>query len=507
MLDGVIASNARGIIQWANPAACEQFGYAENEMIGNNLTMLMPEPYASHHDEYLRNYQESRIPKVIGTGREVVGLRKNGQQFPMALSVTAFNLDGEEFYCGVVADLTEQKRQEEANRMLEQQLQLAHKMEALGQLAGGIAHDLNNLLTPIIGFAELSQLTEDIKPELNGNLEIILSAANRARDIVKQILTFCRKSEVPHQRIRVQTLIKDVESLLRAATPADIKLVIQNLIEDENATICGDSTQIYQVLMNLCCNATHAMDNSVGALTFRLSQQTSHPEAIANDQTIQQNPFLLIEVSDTGCGIPPEVLPRVFEPFFTTKPKNQGTGMGLAVCHGIVRTHGGTITIDSKPGQGTTVNVYLPLLPDGSDHSTEITAPPAILTGMGHIALVDDEPMILAFCQKSLSKLGYCTKAFVSANEALNYIATSPTTVDLLVSDVSMPEMSGNELAAKAKQLHPSLAIILMSGWCDEQTQLSIESSGIAEFVLKPVSFSTLSESVSRVMQKTKRND
>ncbi len=368
-------------------------------------------------------------------------------------------------------------------KQLETQLVQAQKMEAIGALAGGIAHDFNNILTGILGYSQMGLRQADPGSFLYKALEGINAAGLRARDLVRQILTFSRKSSESRQLLQIQPIIKEGLHLLRATIPSTV--TIRHKIDPNCGVIQANPVQIHQVLMNLCANASHAMEKTGGELLVTL-QETTLTEQLEKRLHLPAGRYLLLAVQDSGAGIAPEVLPRIFEPFFTTKGLGKGTGMGLSVVHGIIKECGGTITVESKEGVGTLFQVYLPLSP--SSEATVLTEPELFtpLTGSGRILFADDEEQIRFFVKTALEELGYRVQPAADGMEAWQIFTANPQDFDLVITDKTMPKINGLVLAEKIHAVRADLPIILCSG---DQTGIIPPmpgNVGIRKFLAKP---------------------
>ncbi len=389
----------------------------------------------------------------------------------------------------IATDITELKK-------LETELRQSHKMEAIGTLAGGIAHDFNNILSAVIGYTEMA-LDDHLPPESKArdNLENVLKAGSRARELVKQILAFSRQTQYEKQPIALTPVIKECLKLLQASLPANIE--IRNTFAAKDLRITGDPTHIHQVMMNLCTNAAYAMRNSGGILAVHLETVEIGPEQAEASQ-IKPGPYIELTVSDNGPGMPQSVLTQVFDPFFTTKPKEEGTGLGLSVVHGIVTDHQGMIDVDSRPGRGTTFHVYLPQLTDAKEDTYESDAP--LPMGSERILVIDDEPAVVATHKAFLEKLGYSVTTMTDSQKAIAYFAGDPMAVDLIVTDQTMPKLTGDKLALKALKIRPKMPVVLCTGFSHAIDEPQAKSLGIREFLYKPVLRKDLAHAVRRAL-------
>jgi signal transduction histidine kinase/CheY-like chemotaxis protein len=414
---------------------------------------------------------------------------------------TANALESLEFYSLLrnqnenLEKMVEERTQELAK--YERQLQQVLKIQAIGTLAGGIAHDFNNILFPIVGYTEL---TMDEVPEdsmAHNNLEEILKAANRAKDLVQQILTFSRQSGQERKPVNVQSVIVEALKLLRASIPASIDIL--HKIDDDCHPVMGDATQIHQVIINLCTNAYQAMQDKGGTLEVKLSEVD-----VAYDETVekigmQPGRHLQLLVIDEGCGMDAAVLDRIFEPYYTTKEQGKGTGLGLSVIHGIVKNHRGDITVTSSPGKGTTFKVYLPIIENG-DVTAEFEPTNEAAKGNEHILLIDVVEQIVSMEQQMLENLGYEVTARTDSTEALREFSEKPQNFDLVITDMTMPHITGDELAQKLLDIKPDIPVILCTGFNEDITEEKALAMGIQKFVMKPVIKNDLASTIRTVL-------
>ncbi len=395
-------------------------------------------------------------------------------------------------------DITEKVKTEKENRLLQEQVLHSQKMESIGTLAGGIAHDFNNILGIIMGFSELSLSFLNQQDKLESNLKKIISASERAKEMVQQILDFSRKSDLQMEELNLPLIISETRTFLRSSIPTSINLISD--IENNLGPILGNATQINQVLMNLCTNASHAMEKTgSGSIKIALKAETVSP-AENEDLNLQVGEYQKLTISDSGCGIDPEVMDRIFEPYFTTKPKDKGTGMGLAVVYGIVMSHGGKITVKSQLGIGTTFEIYLPALKQRRKTEAVLCETIDIIGNNEHILFVDDEAELSEIGGQMLEKLGYDPETSSNSTEALAKFRSSPESYDLIVTDMNMPNMNGIKLTREIHKIRPSIPVIICSGFNDSLKRTTIAEHGFSELVAKPFTEKTLGQSIKSVL-------
>jgi PAS domain S-box-containing protein len=404
--------------------------------------------------------------------------------------------NGKPSVLGSAMDITESKKAEENKLRLERQLRQAQKMEAIGTLAGGIAHDFNNILGAISGFTELSmeQIPDDNKAKKY--LKQVFTSSRRAADLVSQILTFGRQVEKENRALRVTPIVKEVVKLLRATLPTTIR--IEKSLKAEADVIFADATQIHQVIMNLCTNAGHAMQEKGGILGINLiTEQIKQGDA--NHNGLNPGQYLKLSVSDEGYGIEPAIIDKIFDPFFTTKKQGEGTGLGLSVVHGIVKQLNGDIAVESRAGQGTAFHIWLPTMQENYHEDTEDVAGDAV-KGQGRILFVDDEEMLLDISKDMLESLGYNVTTARNGIDALNLFKVCPYMYDLVITDQTMPEMTGMELAREIMKIRADMPVILCTGFSRTVNREQAMKAGVREFILKPIIRSRIAETIKRVL-------
>ena len=397
---------------------------------------------------------------------------------------------------GVVTDVTDRKQAELEREKFEAQLRQAHKLEAIGTLAGGIAHDFNNILAPIIGYSEMAMEDAPHNSPMRSDLEQVIKAAHRARELVRQILIFSRRSDdVDRVPMDLGTTVTEVLKLLRASIPSTIEIT-QDI---GKGMVLADPTQMHQVLLNLCTNASHALEDRgtlhVSLTEAELGERDNRSFAI---KVPRPGKYFKVSVSDTGCGMNAETMQRIFDPYFTTKEVGKGSGLGLAVVHGIVKRHEGALRIRSEPGRGSTFDVFIPGIEAKEDGWRGRTK--SRPGGKESILIVDDEEMLATLTGKILAQLGYVITTKTSALEALAAFRTSPDDFDLIITDYTMPQLTGTELAGRILEIRPDMPIILCTGHSERVTETTAEEMGIARFALKPLDRSQLAELVRSVL-------
>jgi PAS domain S-box-containing protein len=494
-VEGIFLSTPDGHYLDVNPALARMYGYASPEALMRSVGNIRKDIYV---DPTVRDQFKALIER---DGR-VAGLeyqirRKDGKVIWICEHARVVR-DGAgrvSHYEGTVQDITRRKEAEAARTELEAQLRQSQKLEALGTMAGGIAHDFNNILGAIHGFTEMSLDHVARENPARPYLEEVLTAAQRARELVRQILAFSRQSEVQRQPVQFGRLVKEALRLVHAGLPASIR--VKTRLGSGEDWALADPTQMHQLVVNLCTNAGHAMREQGGELHLTL-QAVRFGGDIAPPPGLKPGDYLHLEVRDTGHGMPPEVLSRVFEPFFTTKQPGEGTGLGLSVVHGIVKNHGGTITAESEVGKGSRFHVYLPAgeRPQAKGEG----AARAAIKGRGRILLVDDEEPQLRVLQNRLRRLGYRVVSRSDSQEALRTFRADPAAFDLVITDEAMPHSSGTHLCRELHRLRPGLPAILITGLQEPPERNALHQAGITEILPKPVDETALSWAIHRAL-------
>ena len=491
---------------YVSPSIENVLGFTPEERKRQSLEeIITPESLQRVQEMFLRELQrdeEGTVDPDRSVTIEVEYYRKDGSTVWMENTVKAIRGSGGGIVGmhGVSRDITERKITEEEKTKLQSQLQQVQKMESIGTLAGGIAHDFNNILGIIVGNTELAM---DDVPEWNParhNLEEIRTASMSARDVVKQILAFSRQSPQEMKPVRISPIIKESLKLLRSSIPTTIE--IHQNISSESDTVRADPTQINQVLINLCTNAAHAMGEKAGVLEVSLKNIEMDEGSAIHYHDLSSGKYVRLTVSDTGHGMEPKILERIFDPYFTTKKVGEGSGMGLSVVHGIVKTHGGYFLVDSELGKGTTFQVFFPYIESKPEPEIEITV--EIPRGKERILFVDDEKAMVDAIQPMIERLGYKVTARTSSIEALEAFRANPDRFDLVITDFTMPNMTGMELAKELLKLRSDILIILCTGYSEHINEDKAKGSGIRAFVMKPVVLGKIANTIRKVLDQEK---
>jgi PAS domain S-box-containing protein len=480
-----------------NPALCKIVGYTRGELLMATFQSMTHPEDRENGLLFLRQMLDRQIENPHLEKRY---LHKTGQAIWVQMNVSlAWNPDGTpRHFVAQFQDITERKRAEEQRKKLEEQLRQAQKMEALGTLAGGTAHEFNNILGIIIGYSDLAKLELADGHPVARHLEEVLKASLRAKEIVQQILTFTRQQKDQRELVFLHPIVADTVKLVRTTLPEEVEIVAD--IDPAGSAILGNPTQIHQVIINLCTNAWHAMKKGAGLIRITQRTVTLDQTAPALHAALHAGPYVRLSVEDNGSGMDAETQARIFEPFFTTKGPGKGTGLGLAVVHGILQAHDGAVVVQSQPGRGTTFHLYFPA--ELAAPAKSLPAGPAAMPcGAGqHVLLVDDEPALAQAATLSLAHLGYRVTGVHSAAEALKSFQLQPGEIDLVITDLTMPGMNGIELANALHEIRPGLPIILASGFGGMRTANFVNGPGLRAVLQKPFTTEVLARTVQQIL-------
>lgn len=486
MVDGVITIDKCGTIEMYSPAAQEIFGYTADEVIGKSVEMLMPKSQAAHHDSYMTRYQQTNQAKIIGIGREVIGKRKNGTEFPMQLAIGEIKRGNDPVYVGNIHDLTERNNRDAI-------ILHSQKMQAIGQLTGGIAHDFNNLLASVIIDLELAAEKISATSEAGGLITDAISSAQRGAGLNKSLLAFSRKQQLSPRPINLDHQLKNVVEILRRTVGETIHLEVNT---SSDLWHChADPDQIENAIINLAINARDAMPNG-GNLTIDLFNANLTDKYTAQKSEVEPGDYVVVALTDNGIGMAQEVKNRAFEPFFTTKPIGKGTGLGLSSIYGFAKQSGGNLTLYSEDGVGTTIKLYIPRSTDKvrSGSSAIAEADPQ---GAGeHILLVEDDEFLRRSVKRSILSLGYKVQEAMSGVQALE-LASQKADFDILLTDIVLGgEMDGPTLAQELKDRNPDLSILFMSGYTDNAVVHQGKVNSDVKLLNKPFTKSELAVAI-----------
>lgn len=475
-----------------NRAGEELLGYSRGELLGKTDIELFGEDIAGSFTKADREVLTSR--RIVEIPEETLKTQKKGERVLRTKRIPILDDAGQPRYLlGLSEDVTEELSLKLKEKRLQAELRQLYKMQAIGTLAGGIAHDFNNILGVMLGFTELVMTELDCASSSYENLGAVLSAGQRAKDLVNQILIFSRKGELEPKPLMLQPLIKESIKFLRSSIPSTIEIRLK--IDERCGAIMADPTQMQQVIMNLCTNAYHSMRDRGGVLEIALRQVNLSQADLDHYPEMEAGRYLHLSIRDTGSGIAQDVIERIFEPYFTTKGLGEGTGLGLSVVHGIVTGYGGGIRVSSEIGKGTTFDVFLPTVKMISFPERDRSGP-RLSRGNERILLVDDEREITKIVRLMLEHLGYSVVAFTDSGKALAHFEEHSTDFDLIISDFTMPKLTGPELSRKLLDVKDDVKIIICTGFNERMTGDELRSLGIKGVLMKPVTMADLATAV-----------
>jgi PAS domain S-box-containing protein len=485
--DGIVITDSNRVVRYVNSAFEKMSGFAYGEIVGQEADMIWNE----YNEKIFPDNLWSSLNQENSWNGRMTNRRKDGGLYESETKISVLRDSNGNItnFVNVNRDMTHEAR-------LEKQLIQAQKMHAIGTLAGGIAHDFNNILSAIMGYTEICMLQAPKDTQIPRRLGRVMHACQRARELVKQILTFSRQTTQEHNQVQIHLIIKEALKLLRASLPSTIE--IHHEIRTDSSYVMADPTQIHQVLMNLCTNAAHAMRENGGKLCVKLDDVNIDNEGEKKFSGLNSGSYVRLTVCDTGHGMDPQTIQHIFDPFFTTKNFDEGTGMGLAVVQSIVVKHGGAVYVYSEPGKGSTFEVLFPktviqpiLKKKSSAH---------LPRGNERILLVDDEEFIVDMAEEMLESLGYTITTTGSSPEALKWFDQSPHDFDLVITDQTMPSMTGTELADRIQHIRPDMSIILCTGYSEEIIPERTESQNIKAVIMKPFIIQEMALTVRKVL-------
>lgn len=486
--DGFILFDSEFNYLEMNKVALEVTGLTRKEVIGQNIIDVLPSIKQTPRYDAYKKVRDTGVPCLF---TDLTNYPLTGDKY---IELKAFKV-GEGL--GIIfTDITERKRAEEENNKLEKRLNQAQKMEAIGTLAGGIAHDFNNILSAILGFTQLAK--DDCKPgsAISQDLDEVLEAGNRAKGLVRQILAFSRQDDTERMNLQPASIVKETITMLRPSLPTTIEITQD--IDAVTGLVFVDPTQLNQILMNLCTNAFHAMEKTGGKLDVSLKEVTLSSEDLIHEPDVTDGTFIQLSIGDSGPGIARTVKDKIFDPYFTTKESGKGTGMGLSIVHGIVKSYGGFISLYSELGEGTVFHVFLPTVEQEALTENEINV--QIPTGRERILFVDDEEILTKMGKTMLERLGYHVTSKNNSLEALETFQNQPDKFDIVITDQTMPGMTGSDLSRRMLQIRPDIPIILCTGYSTIISEEKAKSIGIKEFALKPFAKKDIAKLIREVL-------
>jgi two-component system cell cycle sensor histidine kinase/response regulator CckA len=493
--ESIFITDANWFIYYVNPAFERMNGYSKNEIIGQHTRILKNN---KHDRAFYKSILKTLKQGDVWSGR-LTNRKKDGTFYEAEVTASPIRDKNGAIinYVSIHRDITNEIK-------LERELRQAQKMEAIGTLAAGIAHDFNNILTAILGFTQMALNKTPEDNPVQRDLIRVLESSSRAAELVRQILTFSRQSELERKPVQVSLVVNEVLKLLRSSLPATIDISQDNELGKGRDKILADPTQLHQVLMNLGTNAAHAMRANGGILGVSLSEIEADASFVSRYPDLSPGPYVRLAVSDTGHGMDAAVVERIFDPYFTTKEVGEGTGMGLAVVQGIVKSHGGAITVYSEPGQGTSFHVFLPIIRD--EIVPEAKSPELLLNGSERILFVDDERPLAELGKEMLEFLGYSVTSATNSLDALKIFSATPSEFDLVVTDMTMPGLTGKKLAREITAVRGNIPIILCTGFSESINRKQAREIGIRDILMKPYVLNSLATTVRKVLDKHNGN-
>jgi PAS domain S-box-containing protein len=480
----MVMTNQEGRIVLVNAQTERMFGYSRNELIGAQVELLAPAASRAKHADLRSHYSKNPQTRAM-EARDLMAVRKDGSSFPAIIGLNPIETGEGTWVLSSIVDITERKRVEEVRRKLDSEIQHSQKLESLGILAGGIAHDFNNILAGILGQAGLALMELPADSPARNSLKLIEVAALQAAELTKQMLAYSGKGQFLIRPINLSRLVGDMSHLLGVSLSK--KASVRMDLPDELPSIEGDRVQMQQIAMNLITNASEALGDNTGSITVRTGVDDLGGEPLEGSclkENLEAGRYVFLEVSDTGAGMDEETMRRAFDPFFTTK--FTGRGLGLAAVLGIVRGHKGVIQLKSEPGRGTTFKVYFPISLKEAPGKVKTVEPPGQRTGRGKVLVIDDEPGVRAVAAHALGKCGFSVILAKDGEEGLALFREQPEAIGLVLLDLTMPKMSGDEVLEELRRIRPAVNVIVSSGYDEQDDNNRFAGEGFAGFLLKP---------------------
>ncbi len=490
---GMVMVDSAGKIILVNREVERLFGYSREELLGRSVDTLVPERFRHAHPGNRAGFYHSPDARAMGAGRELFGLRKDGTEVPVEIGLNPIETEEGLFVLSSIVDISSRVIARQERAKLEEQLRQSQKMEAVGTLAGGVAHDFTNILGGILGYAELALAGTD-DPAVRNDLGEVIGAAVRGRELVSAILRFSRRQETVRKPVDLAQVVAESLRLLRPTLPSTI--AVEQSLGDTPLRVLADATAVQQVVMNLATNAAHAMP-AIGRLEITLEPFYARDSFVRAHPEMHEGQYVMLRVRDTGTGMPPEVRSRAMEPFFTTKPPGSGSGLGLAMVHGIMREHEGLVELDSVVGEGTTVRCLFPSI----EAAPQAVADEDDDLPRGHgerVLFLDAEPSLSRLGARRLESLGYEVSALTSPEQALQRLAEQE--FDLVVTDYTMPRVTGLDLAKRLQADGRKLPIILLSGVASGLDPDAIAEAGVSLLISKPVGIAELATAIRQLL-------
>jgi PAS domain S-box-containing protein len=495
---GMLAVGPNGQILLANREAERMFGLGPGEMVGVPVDRLVPQSRRSEHSSYREGFFAKPETRRMGSGRDLFALRRDGTEFPVEIGLNPVRLSTGTVVVATVVDISQRRESERVAREDEERQRQAQKLEALGTLAGGIAHDFNNILLGIVGYTELAQRALAGQGAVVDDLDQVLRAAERGRQLVRRILVFTRHGEVTRVPLPLDRVVREATDLLRASLPSTIQIRLS--IQPGLPEVLADETLVHQIILNLGTNSAHAMEQG-GVLNVSLDALEVTREFAEAHLGLTPGRYVHLSVVDTGVGMTSEVRSRLFEPFFTTKPVGRGSGLGLSVILGIVQSLQGAIDVTSEVGRGTRVDVWLPATHPGGESAASGAESAVTRPAAKHVLFVEDEPALASMERRQLEALGFRVTVHTSSEEALEDFRSRPEEFDFMITDNTMPRMTGLVLARHVTAVRPALPVLMVSGYADNAEVGVLHAHGVRAVLRKPHSAAELGEAIKSLLE------